>query len=189
MGYYTYLCSGKLFKRRERISFPSVFQILKVNWSMTTENKLKPVEDIVQQMLSDYPEFFCVNLKIKPTNNIKVFIDGDQGISIEKCVMFNRELYKLIEAAALFPEGEFSLEVSSPGIDEPLKQHRQYVKNTGRLVEVILNDDTTVEGKLMLVNETGIQLQTTEGKGKKKEVKDVDIAFENIKSTTVQIQF
>lgn len=156
---------------------------------MTTENKLKQVEDIVHQMLSNYPEFFCVNLKIKPTNNIKVYVDGDQGISIEKCVMFNRELYKIIEEAALFPEGEFSLEVSSPGIDEPLKLHRQYVKNVGRLVEVVRNDDTIVEGKLTQVTDSALVLQTTEGKGKKKETKELEIAFENIKTTTVQIQF
>ena len=44
-----------------------------------------------------------------------------QGISIEKCVQVNRALYKKLEEAAFFPAGDFSLEVSSPGLDEPLK--------------------------------------------------------------------
>ena len=85
---------------------------------------------------------FWVNVKIKPTNNIKVFIDGDNGISIEKCVQFNRKLYKMIEEASIIPPVNFLLEVSSPGVDEPLKFHRQYTKNIGRFVEVIFNDGT-----------------------------------------------
>ncbi len=71
---------------------------------------------------------------------MKVFIDGDQGISIEKCVMYNRALYKRLEEMQFFPDGDFSLEVSSPGLDEPLKLLRQYKKNVGRLVEIVLQD-------------------------------------------------
>jgi len=50
---------------------------------------------------------------------------------------FNKQLYKLIEEEGYYPEGDFSLELSSPGIDEPLKLHRQYVKNKGRNIEVL----------------------------------------------------
>ena len=49
----------------------------------------------------------------------------------------------------------FHLEVSSPGLDEPLKLHRQYLKNIGRKVEVLLKDGRKIEGKLLEVNETG----------------------------------
>ena len=50
-------------------------------------------------------------------------------------------LYKIMEEMGMYPDGDFSLEVSSPGLDEPLKLHRQYKKNIGREVEVIMNDD------------------------------------------------
>jgi ribosome maturation factor RimP len=89
----------------------------------------------------------------------------------------------------LYPDGNFSLEVSSPGIDEPLKNHRQYVKNVGRFVEVVFMDDTKNEGKLLEVAEADIILETKTGKGKKELIQQILIPFNNIKSTTVQIKF
>ena len=89
----------------------------------------------------------------------------------------------------IYPEGEFSLEVSSPGVDEPLLLHRQYVKNIGRDVEVIFADDSRKEGKLLEVAEADIMIEHTEGKGKKAVTQQVVIPFINIKSTTVQIKF
>ncbi|HXB07215.1 MAG TPA: hypothetical protein VNW04_08870, partial [Puia sp.] len=89
---------------------------------------IKTVEGLVQALLTGEPGYFLVDIRIKPTNNIRVYIDGDQGISIEKCVQYNRALYKKLEELGIFPDGDFSLEVSSPGLDEPLKLHRQYKK-------------------------------------------------------------
>jgi ribosome maturation factor RimP len=140
-------------------------------------------------MLSNESEYFLVSLRIKPTNNVKVYLDGDNGLSIEKCVYFNRQLYKLIDESNLFPPGEFSLEVSSPGVDEPLKMHRQYNKNVGRLVEVVFSDGTKKEGRLVQAAENDIIIEETTGKGKKAVTQQVVIPFNNIKTTTVQIQF
>jgi ribosome maturation factor RimP len=153
---------------------------------------LTPLEQIqkwVDELLVEEPEYFCVNLKIKPTNNIKLFLDGDNGITIEKCVKINRKLYKLIEETELYPEGDFSLEVSSPGIDEPLKLNRQFTKNIGRSLEVLLNDETKKEGKLITATDTDIIIETTEGKGKKAITQQVLIPMEQIKSAVVQIKF
>ena len=141
------------------------------------------------EILAEEPKYFLVSLRIKPTSNIKVFIDGDQGIAIDKCVRFNRKLYKLIEESGMYPEGEFSLELSSPGLDEPLKMHRQYVKNIGRNIEISFLDDTKKEGKLLSVTETDLIIEHTEGKGKKAVTQQLVVPFENIKSTIVQIKF
>ncbi len=153
------------------------------------ETQLSQIEKLVAQILEPETEFFCVSIRIKPTNNIKIFIDGDKGIAIEKCVQFNRKLYKQIEEAGWYPDGNFSLEVSSPGIEEPLKLFRQYVKNIGRFVEVVFNDESKKEGKLLEVTELEIILETTEGKGKKAVTQQLVIPFTNIKTTTVQIKF
>ena len=144
---------------------------------------------MVQEILAGEPEYFLVDVKIKPTNNVKVFIDGDQGISIEKCVRFNRALYKRLEDNALFPNGDFSLEVSSPGLDEPLKLHRQYKKNIGRQVELVLQDGSTAEGRLLEVSEDGIIVEEIRGKNKKKEIVNHTFLFENIKTTKIQVVF
>lgn len=141
------------------------------------------------QLLAEDPGYFLVEVKINPTNNIKVFLDADTGVSIDKCVKYNRALYKLVEESGIFPDGNFSLEVSSPGLDEPLKLIRQYIKNTGRNVEVLLQDGSKVEGKLMAVTDAAIQVEEVKGKNKKQEVLEHTIRIDNIKTTKIQIQF
>jgi len=156
---------------------------------MNTEVQIQMFEKMVADLISAEPELFLVEVKIKPTNNIKVYIDGNQGISIEKLVQYNRRLYKKIEEENIFPNGDFSLEVSSPGLDEPLKLHRQYLKNIDRFVEVIDNDGVKKEGKLISVSEKEIVLEEIKGKGKKMETLKNSIPFDNIKTTKIQIKF
>jgi ribosome maturation factor RimP len=134
-------------------------------------------------------DLFVVEVRIKPTNNIKIYIDGDQGVSVDKLVSYNRKLYRQLEEEGLFPNGDFSLELSSPGLDEPLKLHRQYVKNIGRPVEVTLVDGAKKEGVLQMVGDTQIELTETKGKGKKMETHTHVIAFSEIKATKIQIKF
>ncbi|MFT3704181.1 MAG: ribosome assembly cofactor RimP [Agriterribacter sp.] len=147
------------------------------------------MEKLVTELLEDDPDYFLVEITIKPTNNIKVFLDSDKGVSIDRCVKYNRALYKKLEELALYPDGDFSLEVSSPGLGEPLKMRRQYIKNTGRNIEVLLNDGIKIEGKLINVSDADIALEEVKGKNKKKEVIQHTILFDNIKTTKIQIQF
>jgi len=156
---------------------------------MTQDNSITAIETLIDQVLQGNDDIFLVEVKIKPTNNIKVFLDADNGLSIEKCVKLNRALYKLIEEKGWYPDGNFSLEVSSPGIDEPLKLIRQYKKNIGRKIEVMLNDNSQQEGKLLEVTEENIRLEQTEGKGKKMVVKNQDILWSDIKQAKVLITF
>lgn len=156
---------------------------------MATDLLIQQIERLVDETLAEEPEYFRVQVKIKPTNNVKVFIEGDKGITIEKCVRFNRALYKKLEEGAIFPDGDFSLEVSSPGVDEPLKERRQYNRNIGKDVEVVFVDGAKKEGKLLQVADADIIIETVEGKGKKAVTQQLVIPFNNIKTTTVQIKF
>lgn len=149
----------------------------------------KQLEQLLAEVLEERPGLFLVEIRIKPTNNVKIFIDGDEGVTIETCVKVNRQLYKRIEEAAIWPEGDFSLEVSSPGIGEPLKLLRQYAKNIGRSVEVVKLDGTVTEGVLKSADDTAIVLEETKGKNKKKEVIVHTIPFDQLKTTTVQVTF
>jgi ribosome maturation factor RimP len=153
------------------------------------DTQVATIEKMVGDILVDDPVHFLVEIRIKPTNNVKVFLDGDHGITIEKCISINRALYKKLEEAAIFPGDDFSLEVSSSGLDEPLKMFRQYKKNTGRLVEVLLKDGRKVEGKMIEVLESEIVVEETKGKNKKKEVIEHRFPFEEIKTTKIQIVF
>lgn len=150
---------------------------------------IQAIESLVNELLVDTPEIFLVSIKIKPTNNIKVYLDADDGLSIERCVKINRAMYRVIEEKGWYPDGNFSLEVSSAGIEEPLKMIRQYRKNMGRQVEVVLNDDTRYQGKLVSVEDAAIQIEYTEGKNKKAITIVKELPFEQVKQTTVQIVF
>lgn len=156
---------------------------------MTQEQLISETTVLVNQQIADQPSLFLVAVKVKPTNNIKVYLDGDQGITIDACVKINRAVYRKMEELAWFPDGDFSLEVSSPGIDEPLKLLRQYYKNVGRNVEVILLDGTRYEGKLDQVSDAAIQLICTSGKGKKAIVTNQLIGIDAIKQTKVLLAF
>ena len=156
---------------------------------MNSEPQIQALAHKMEALISNEPDLFLVEIQIKPTNNIKVFIDGDQGVGIDKLVRYNRSLYKQIEEEAMFQNGDFSLEVSSPGLDEPIKLHRQYMKNIGRFVEVLLNDSSKVEGKLTGATETDLLLEETKGKGKKLETVQHTISLDNIKTTKIQIKF
>jgi ribosome maturation factor RimP len=156
---------------------------------MNTEGQIQALEQKITELIQADPDVFLVEIRIKPTNNVKVFLDADNGMSIERLIQYNRRLYKALEEDGFFPGGDFSLEVSSPGLDEPLKLHRQYLKNTGRYVEVLQHDGTRREGKLISTAENEIVVEEEKGKGKKKETVMHVIPFINIKTTKIQIKF
>ena len=162
------------------MAFPSSF-------IMTQDTQIQAVEKLIGPLLFD--DIFLVSIKIKPTNNFKIYLDADSGLGIDKCIKINRALYKIMEEMGMYPDGDFSLEVSSPGLDEPLKLLRQYKKNIGRDVEVTMNDEVKKEGKLTAVTEENITIEYAEGKGKKAIVKTDEIPFNAVKQTKIQIKF
>ncbi len=157
--------------------------------NQNTSTSIQAIEALIAKLLSDSEDIFLVSLRIKPTNNIKVFLDADAGLNIDKCVKINRAMYRTMEEEGWYPDGNFSLEVSSPGIDEPLKLIRQYKKNIGRNVEVTMNDETKLEGKLLAVLEESITIEFTEGKNKKAVIVTKEIPFNQVKQTIVLIAF
>ncbi|PZP51861.1 MAG: ribosome maturation factor [Pseudopedobacter saltans] len=156
---------------------------------MAEDILVEKLAGIVNDIIKDDTQYFLVSIKIKPTNNVKVYLDGDNGITIEKCIQINRKMAAAIEETGILPSDNFSLEVSSPGIDSPLVLHRQYVKNKGRLLEVTLTDEAEILGKLIEVTEQNIVLEVTSGKGKKAVTEQKEIPFDQIKKAVVQIQF
>src|SRR5215216_4950252 len=127
---------------------------------MQVEDQIRIIGEKVNSLLVNHPSHFLVEVRIKPTNNVKVFIDADEGVILSDLIEYNRKLYKQLEESGLFPNGDFSLEVSSPGLDEPLKLFRQYKKNIGRYVDVMLQDGSRIEGKLIEATQDGILVET-----------------------------
>ena len=132
-------------------------------------------------------DMFVTNLQIEPGNNIKLFLDADEGLNVQKSVSINRQLVAQIDELGWYPNGDYSLEVSSSGVDEPLRSIRQYKKNIGRTLAVTNIEDMEQIGVLKAVTEVGISLEVKINK--KKETALVELPFENIKQSIVQVIF
>jgi ribosome maturation factor RimP len=148
--------------------------------------------DAIKQFVQDIlqgTDCFVVQEQSLPGNAFHFLIDADSSFDIKKCVSTTRQLRKKIEDAAFFPEGNYTMEVGSPGVEEPLKLHRQYLKNIGRIVKIdwIDPEQKAVQGRLTQVTDTEINIEITD---KKKKTTDTQtILFNTIKQTIVQIEF
>ncbi len=156
---------------------------------MSTSAEIVKIEDFVKNHIKKSQNLFLVDVRSAPGNKVTVLLDGDHGITIDNCTEINKALYKFIEETELFGDANFSLEVSSFGVDRPLQLLRQYEKNIGRKVEVVMNDGTKLEGVLTQVNNENIIIEEKTGKGNKMSMKSTTILFNQIKHTTVLITF
>ena len=87
-------------------------------------------------------------------------------------------------------EKAYNLEVSSPGVGEPLRLKRQYDKNVGREVGIKLSNGELKEGKLLSVTDQGILIEAkVKDKGKKVQLVETSINFSDITETKVLISF
>ena len=139
------------------------------------------------ESLLENEALFLVEVKISEgkSSKITVILDGDNGVSIGECSSLSRKLGNVLEEKGE-PESAFILEVTSPGIDSPLKHDRQYTKNIGRTVKV-KTTEAVVEGILVSVNNDSVELKI---EGSKKEDPIVmEIKRSEIVSVVVQISF
>lgn len=147
------------------------------------------IENFLNQYLEDQPEVFIVEVKISAGNTISVFADADNGITIDRCTKMNRALYNYLEENEIYPNNDFAIEVSSPGVEEPLLLLRQYKKNVGRTVEVETTEGNVLTGKLTAVNDEEITIESKEGKGNKTTTKTSNILLNQVKHTKVLVTF
>jgi ribosome maturation factor RimP len=95
------------------------------------------------------------------TTVVEVYIDSETGITSEVCSAVSREVGQALDAAREL-EGAYRLDISSPGIDRPLKYPWQYRKHVGRRVQVKMQpgqEPAERTGKVLAVDETGILIQ------------------------------
>jgi ribosome maturation factor RimP len=161
------------------------------------------MESTVEARIADWldeklkePEFadcFLIDIHYsEKANKLEVFLDSDTGITFDKCRQISRHLENLLDTDQMLGDS-YTLEVSSAGVGRPLKLPRQYLKNVGREVEIILTSGTTKIGKLVEATDFAATLEelvvTQEGKKKKKELVQTIIPYDDMKKTTVKISF
>lgn len=134
------------------------------------------------------PEYFLVDVKLQG-RKVSVFLEGDNGIAIEKCVEYSRYLERHLDGEGLLGDN-YILEVSSPGTENPFKLLRQYKKYIGKEVSVVKFDGIRVDGVLRSAEDDRITVETVvKMKGKPGEVKAEEIFFSEIKSTKPNLNF
>jgi ribosome maturation factor RimP len=149
----------------------------------------KRITELVEEKISDRPELFLVEVKMLPNNKLIIHVDGDEGISIQDCAAISRHVGFHLEKENTI-EKAYNLEVSSPGVGEPLKLKRQYVKNIGRELSVKLTGGEVKEGKLLSADENSITIEAkVKEKGKKVQLVETSIPFNDITETKVLISF
>jgi ribosome maturation factor RimP len=149
-------------------------------------------ESRITELFEQIPElsqFFIVEIKVSKDNEIFLSVDTDSGITIDECAEISRIINEKIDREV----EDFDLEVSSPGLSGPFKVLRQYQKNTGKNVEIVLKDGTKLSGKLLSADQNGIKVETErKEKQNKKTVKiqeTKDLGFDGIKTTKLKITF
>ncbi|MBT8219198.1 MAG: ribosome maturation factor [Bacteroidia bacterium] len=141
------------------------------------------------------PEFedcYIYDITADVAKKIVVYIDSDSYIDFRKCQRISRYLEQYIDEKGWLGE-KYILEVSSPGLDKPLKFKRQYVKNIGRTLNITAQEGEQSKGVLKSVREDDIVIEykerIKEGKKKRTVTRTKTIRFEDIEKTIVEISF
>ena len=145
------------------------------------------IRKIAEGKLTD-PSHFIVDVTVsskRKPQKVTVILDGDSGVNIDDCADISREISKALDDSMLLSDS-YVLEVTTPGLDQPLKLVRQYKKNIGRKMR-IKTSDKVVEGKLVGVSDSGIAVEL--GDGKKIEKSLVELKFSEIDKSIVLVSF
>ncbi len=137
-------------------------------------------------------EQFLVDVIVSSRNfsKITVIIDGDQGITIDDCGKVSRTLSEKLDELNLDTgPGGYVLEVTTPGLDQPLKLRRQFEKNIGRQVKVHKKDKSVLQGKLVASTADAITLKEEIKEGKTIIEKDWLIPFDDMEKAFVMVSF
>lgn len=116
---------------------------------------------------------------------ITCIVDGQTPLNLDQVTSVSRDISELLDSAEFMDETAFTLEVTSPGVDRPLTLSRHWQKNLNRLVKVVNQDGSVVNGRITTIEDTHVIL-IEDIKGKSKEH---TIAFADVKRATVEIEF
>lgn len=155
---------------------------------MKLEEQLR---EIAESFLKD-GNYFIVDVISKAATGrqkILVLLDGDEGVNIDDCAQLSRSLGHHLEEHEILDHA-YVLEVSSPGLDHPLKLPRQFKKNVNRSFKLLLKDGQTIEGRLKKMEGEELTLEIEANKKKKeKESSEIQVLLSEIEKANVLVSF
>ncbi|MEU2158562.1 ribosome maturation factor RimP [Streptomyces sp. NPDC019396] len=123
---------------------------------------------------------------------LRVVVDSEEGVDLDACAELSRVISERLDETDAMGDGEYQLEVTSPGAERPLREHRHYVRAKGRLARFQLTaPDGSPAGELVArildVDDEGLDLEVPGVKGRKPTARR--IAFAEIAKARVEIEF
>jgi len=113
------------------------------------------IAELVNEKLTD--DQFLVDITVSSSNVIHIMVDSDSGISINQIV----EISRFVEDKLDREIEDFELSVFSAGLSEPFRLLRQYKKNIGTEIDVLLANGQKMNGLLKNADNRGVDLEVT----------------------------
>ncbi|MFD6292277.1 ribosome maturation factor RimP [Streptomyces sp. NPDC060205] len=118
---------------------------------------------------------------------LRVVVDSDEGADLDAIADVSRALSAKLDETDAMGQGEYTLEVGTPGAERELKEHRHYVRATGRLVKLQLNEGDELVARIVTVDDEGVDAEVPGVKGRKPTARR--LAFQDIAKARVQVEF
>jgi len=118
---------------------------------------------------------------------LRVVVDSDEGADLDAIADVSRALSAKLDETDAMGEGEYTLEVGTPGAERALTEHRHYVRATGRLVRFQLTEDGELIARILKVDDEGLDVEVPGVKGRRATARR--LAFGDIDKARVQVEF
>ncbi|MEU8531354.1 ribosome maturation factor RimP [Streptomyces sp. NPDC048629] len=118
---------------------------------------------------------------------LRIIVDSDEGVDLDACAELSRAISTKLDETDLMGEGEYNLEVTSPGAERPLSQARHYVRATGRLARLQLREGGELVARILTVDDDGLDVEVPGVKGRKSTARRIE--FADIVKARVEIEF
>ncbi|MDQ0774123.1 ribosome maturation factor RimP [Streptomyces aurantiacus] len=118
---------------------------------------------------------------------LRVVVDSDEGADLDAVADVSRALSAKLDETDAMGQGEYTLEVGTPGAERELREHRHYVRAVERLVKFQLTDGDELVARIIAVDDEGTDVEVPGVKGRRPTARR--LAFEDIAKARVQIEF
>ena len=149
---------------------------------MKQQVSAEKIKQIILPIL-DSQEVELVDIELKGrlgSQVLRIFVDKDKGITLDQCTRVSREISYVLEIEDIIQD-KYRLEVSSPGVDRPLKNYKDFRRNIGRNVKIEYlkeNDETeTISGSIQTVDINSVAIHADNDV--------IEILLENIQSAKI----
>lgn len=150
----------------------------------------KKIEDIISEALTG-TDIYLVDLHVSRSNVIQVFIDTNVGVTLDDCTALHRKMAEQLDQDT----EDYELQVSSPGLGQPIRVFPQYQKVLGQILLIELEEGENVRGTLLEARpatperEAELVVRIAGTRRKPAPEEPVGIQVSRIKSARVEIDF